>query len=185
MGHREAPAEVAGGGGIGNALGAEGVEVVDVVTPPLEVLQAVAVTQGVEGDVEDVIGLGIRQADLEDGEARVDGLDQADIMGESMEEGDAAVAEAVDTVGYLVAEVAAGQDGSRLARELGLVESALDSALAGVELLAYLGVHSKSPSGSGCSETVIYEYPRKSLEISSFSFILNKSGNRLRLIKDY
>lgn len=83
-----------------------------------------------------MVGFGIGQADLENAEAAINALDEADVVRESVEEGDAAVAEAVDPVGDLVAEVATGEDGSRLGRELGLVEPALAVALAGVELLA-------------------------------------------------
>ena len=60
-----------------------------------------------------MIGFAIGQADLEDGQAGIDGVDQADVAGELMKEGDAAVAEAMDAVGDFVAEVAAGEDGSR------------------------------------------------------------------------
>src|SRR5208283_2553456 len=56
VGHREASAEIASRGGIGDALGAKGVKIIDIVASQFDVLQAIAVTQGVEGDVEDVIG---------------------------------------------------------------------------------------------------------------------------------
>src|SRR5262249_40817835 len=72
-------AEVAGGGGIGNALGAEGVEEDSVVAAQLDVLQTVAVAQGVVGDVEHVIGLVVRQMDLEHMQASVDVVDEADL----------------------------------------------------------------------------------------------------------
>ena len=83
-----------------------------------------------------MIGFGIRQANLEDGQAGIDGVDQADVAGELMEEGDAAVAEALDPVGDFVAEVAAGEDRTGLLGKFGFVEPALDFALAGDQLLA-------------------------------------------------
>ena len=61
----EAAAEVAGGGRIGDAAGAQGVEEDLVVAAQFEVLQAGAVAQGVVGEVEDVIGLVVGQVDLE------------------------------------------------------------------------------------------------------------------------
>jgi hypothetical protein len=57
----EARAEVPGSSGIGDAVGAEGVEEDDVVAPQLDVVEAGAVAQRVVGEVEDVVGLVIRQ----------------------------------------------------------------------------------------------------------------------------
>src|ERR1700722_4815686 len=108
----------------------------DIVASQFDVLQALAVTQGVEGDVEDVIGFGIRQPDLEDTKPSIESVYQADVAGELMKEGDAAVAEAVDTVGDFVTEVAPGQDGSRIFGKLGFVKPSLDFALAGFQLFA-------------------------------------------------
>ena len=136
VGNREASAEVARGRRIGDALGSQGVEIVDIVAAQFQVLQAIAVTQVVESDVQDVIGFGIGQADLEDGQAGIDEGDQAEVAGELMEERDAAVAEAMDSVSDFVAEVAAGEDRSRAFGKLGLVEPALDFALAGEQLFA-------------------------------------------------
>ncbi len=58
---REAAAEIAGGGRIGDAAGAQGVEEDFVVAAQFDVLQAGAVAQGVVGEVEDVIGLVVGQ----------------------------------------------------------------------------------------------------------------------------
>ena len=68
----EAAAEVAGGGGIGNALGSEGIEEHLVVAADLDVLQATAAGQEVVGDVQDVVALEVRQVPLEQVEAPVD-----------------------------------------------------------------------------------------------------------------
>jgi hypothetical protein len=59
--HAETSALIAGGGGIGNALSAEGIEKGGVVAAQLDVLETRAVAQSVHGEVEDVIGVGIRQ----------------------------------------------------------------------------------------------------------------------------
>ena len=56
-------------GGIGNAAGAQGVEIVDIIASQFDVLLAVAAAQSVEGEVENVIGLVIRQTDFENGQA--------------------------------------------------------------------------------------------------------------------
>ena len=83
---REASAEIACGGGIGDALGTEGIEEVDIVAAQFDVLQTIAATEGIEGDVEDMIGVGIGQMDLENAKARVDGLDQTEVTGQLVEE---------------------------------------------------------------------------------------------------
>ena len=136
VGHGEASAKIAGGSGVGNALGAEGIEKVDIVAAQFDVLQTIAVTQGVEGEVEHMIGFGIGQMNLENVQTRIDGVEQADVAGELVKEGDAAEAEAMDAVGDFIVEVAAGQDRPRLLGKLGLVEAALDFALAGGQLSA-------------------------------------------------
>ena len=57
VGLGEAAAEVPGGGGVGDASGAEGVEVDLVIASDFEVLDAAAAGQEVVGDVEDVVAL--------------------------------------------------------------------------------------------------------------------------------
>ena len=59
----EASAEVAGGGGVGDAVGPEGVEEDDVVASQLDVVEAGAVAEGVVGEVQDVIGLVVGEVD--------------------------------------------------------------------------------------------------------------------------
>ena len=61
----EAAAEVPGGGGVGDPLGAEGVEIDLVVAPQLEVFDPFAAGQDVEGDVQHMVGFVIGQMPLE------------------------------------------------------------------------------------------------------------------------
>jgi hypothetical protein len=136
VGLGEAPAEVARCGWIRDALSAKCVEVIDIVASQFDVLQTIAVAQGVGGEVEHVVGFGIEQTHLENSEARVDGIDEADVACQLMEERDAAVAQAMDAFGNLIAEIAAGQDGAGLFGKLGFVEAAMDFALAGSQLSA-------------------------------------------------
>jgi hypothetical protein len=56
VGLGEAAAEVAGGGRVGDAAGAQGVEEDLVVAPQLDVLQAGPLAERVVGEVEDVVG---------------------------------------------------------------------------------------------------------------------------------
>ena len=66
VGLGEAAAEVAGGGGVGDAFGAQGVEIDLVVAPQFEVLEPLAAGQEVEGDVQDVVGFVVGQVPLEE-----------------------------------------------------------------------------------------------------------------------
>ena len=61
---REAPTEVAGRGGVGNASRAQGVEKVFVGAAEFDVLQTGAVAEGVVGEVEDVVGFVVRGGGL-------------------------------------------------------------------------------------------------------------------------
>jgi hypothetical protein len=61
----EAPADVAGRGGVGEALGTQGVEKDLVLATQFEVLQAGAVAQGVVSEGQDVVGLVVGEVELE------------------------------------------------------------------------------------------------------------------------
>ena len=87
---REASAEVAGGGGVGDAVGAEGVEEDEVVAPQFDVVEAGAVAEGVVGEVEDVVGLVIGEVELEQVESFVDGLGEAELLDQELDGADAA-----------------------------------------------------------------------------------------------
>src|SRR5262249_1524242 len=69
----EAAAEIASRRWIGNAFGADGVEKDFVLERQFDVLNAGAAAQRVVGEVEDVIGLVIRQVNLQQVEPLVDG----------------------------------------------------------------------------------------------------------------
>ena len=87
----EAAAEVAGGGGVGDAVGAQGVEEDLVVAAQFDVVEAGAVAQGVVGEVEDVVGLVVGEVELEQVEALVDGLGEAELADQEVDGADAAV----------------------------------------------------------------------------------------------
>jgi len=70
----KASAEIAGGGWIGDAAGAESVEEDGIIAAQLNVLQAVAIAQGVVGDVEHMIGLMVGQVNLEQVQPPINGL---------------------------------------------------------------------------------------------------------------
>jgi hypothetical protein len=70
-------------------------------------------------------------------QALVDGGDQTDVVGEFVEQGDAAESGAIDAIVKLVVEVAtAAKDGLGAVREFGFVETALDGLMACAEFVA-------------------------------------------------
>jgi hypothetical protein len=140
----EAAAEVASGGGVGEAAGAEGVEEDLVLAAEFEVLQAGAVGQGVVGEGQDVVGLVVGEVELQQVQVAVDGVDEADLTGQGMNGADAAAADAAGPVGDLVVDVRGGEHGAVTRLGGGLVEAALDAALAVSQLASYLGLHLKS-----------------------------------------
>ena len=90
----EAAAEVAGGGGVGDAVGPEGVEEDEVVASQLDVVEAGAVAEGVVGEVQDVVGLVVGEVELEQVEPLVDGLGQSELADHQMDGADAAAGDA-------------------------------------------------------------------------------------------
>ncbi len=130
VGRREAAAEVAGRGRVGDTAGAQRVEEHLVVAAQLDVLQTGALAQGVGGEVEDVVRLVKRQMDLEQVQALVDGVDQADLPGQGVDGADAAVGDAAAAVGDLVMDVGRRELRPVAIPELGLVQAAVDAALA-------------------------------------------------------
>ena len=132
----EASAEIAGSGGIGNALGAEGVEEVDIVAAQFDVLEAIAVAKSVVGEIEDMIGFVVGHVNLEEMEFAIDGVDKADALGEEMKGADAAMADAMNAVGDFVVDIAGGENGAIGAAGFGFIEPALDTALVSVEAMS-------------------------------------------------
>ena len=68
---------------------AEGVEEVDVLATQLDVLEAIAVAQGVISDIEYMIGFVIGQVNLEQMQLAVDGVDETDAARQKMKDADA------------------------------------------------------------------------------------------------
>ena len=83
-----------------------------------------------------MIGLGIGETDFENSEAGVDGINEAYVARQFVEERDAAKAQTLNAFGNLITEITAGQDGAGLLGKLSFVEAALDFALAGGQLSA-------------------------------------------------
>src|SRR6185369_12470804 len=106
------------------------------------------------GEGQDMVGIVIGQMDLEQMQALVNPLDEAEPPGQEMEGTDASVSDAAGAVADLVVNVAGREHGLRTTTEVGLIEAALDPTLAGLELLVYRGVHSKTLDVGVHGETV-------------------------------
>ena len=93
-----------------------------------------------------MIRLVVGQVDLEQDESPVNGLGETELVDEGMNRADAAVGDALALVADLVMDVGGGEHRPLATFEVELVEPACDSALASVQLSAYLDFHSKSLS---------------------------------------
>jgi len=112
-------------------------------------LQAIAVAKRVVSEIENMIGFVVWQVNLEQMEFAIDGIDEAEALGEEMKSADATVADAVHAVGDFVVDVAGGEDGPMAANGFAFIEPALHTALVSVQAISYLGIHSKFLSAGG------------------------------------
>ena len=99
-------------------------------------MEAVAVTQGVIGNIQYVIGFMIRKMNLEQMEALVDEVDQPDLLGKQVKGADAAEADAVNAFGDFVMNVGGSENGPIATHRLGFIEPPLNSALASAEAVS-------------------------------------------------
>jgi hypothetical protein len=132
----EASAIIASGGGVRNALGAEGIKKGGVVAEQFDVLETRAVAQSVHGEVDDVIGVGIGQVQFEDVQLSIDGFNQSDVLGKFVEQRNSAEGGAIDAVVEFEMEVtAAAKNGLGAIGKFGFVETSVDDSLACLEFL--------------------------------------------------
>ena len=131
-----------------------------------------------------MIGFVVKHVNLEEMEFTIDGVDEADALGEKMKGADAAVADAVHAFGDFVVDVAGGEDGAIRAAGFGFIEPTLDPALVSVEAMSYFGIHSKSLSAGGDEVWLPHETPQELQGTSSFSQYFQANARRLRLIED-
>src|ERR1700722_455864 len=140
----ETAAEVASGGRIGNAAGAQGIEEDFVVASQFDVFEAGAVAKGVVGEIEHVIRFVIGQMDLEQVQPAVDGLVEAEFAHEQVHGTDTAVANTAAALTDFVLNVAGRKHGLGAPAQVFLVQAFLNPLLATGQLLAYSSVHSNS-----------------------------------------
>ena len=107
----EASAEVASGSGVGDAACAQGIEEDLIVAEQLQVLQAGASAERQIGQGQHMVGLVVGQVQLEQLEASVNGLREAETIGEGVDGSDAPNGESARAFGNLIVDVGGGQDG--------------------------------------------------------------------------
>src|SRR5262249_37242987 len=120
-----------------------------VVAAQFEIFQAAAAAQRIVGEIEDMVGLVIRQMDLERVQPAVDDVRQAEALHEEMDGADATATEPVAACAEFVVDVACGKLRVLAVWQLTFVEAALDASLAVAPASSYAGSHSKSLLASG------------------------------------
>ena len=110
----EAPAEVSGRRGIRNPLCAQSVQVNLVVPEQFEVFQARASGQQVVGDIQDMVGFGIRPVELESLHRGIDHVVETESSHHGMNEADAAGADCASACGDVIVNVGRREDGTFL-----------------------------------------------------------------------
>ena len=107
----EAAAEVAGGGGIGNATRPQGVQVGTVATKQLQVFQASPPGQQVVGDIEYMVAVVIGQMDLQQAEMRINHLGQTETAGQQVHRTNSTMGSRPGAIGNFVMNVRCRHDG--------------------------------------------------------------------------
>jgi hypothetical protein len=125
----------------------------------------------------------VRHVNDEQMQSPINGVDEADASREQMESADAAVADAVNAVGDFVVDIGRGEHGPVATARFGFIEPTPHTALATVEVMSYLGVHSKSLSAGGDDALLLHQTPQKLQGISSFAKNLQTKARYLCLVK--
>lgn len=139
------PTEVSSRGRIGNPHGAQGVKIDLVIASQLEMFKPVSARQDIEGDVQHMIRLMIRQMPLEQVETSVDVANQSRLSSDQEHGPDAAASQPLNPVGQFILNVAGGDYGAFLLRSGTILDPLEDSPLALSQLVEESRIHSKAP----------------------------------------
>ena len=140
----EEPAtEVARGGGIGDSLGIQGVEISLVISEPLQMLELGAAGQDVQGDVQDMVGLVVGAMAFEQMQVMIDVSNQSGPACQQEHGTDAAWAQSLDPITQFVVDVAGGDHGAFTLGTGAVFDAAEDSPLASSQFVQHTGFHSK------------------------------------------
>ena len=153
VGRHEAPAEITFGGGIGNSLGAQGVEIDLVVATQLKMFEVLATGDDVESDVQDVVGFVVGQMSFEKVEIPIDSVDEADLLSQQKNGTDTAGTEAFDAIGVFVVDIGGSHHGFGSLGLAYILETKTNSPpsflelslLAGQAFFSESSTHSKAP----------------------------------------
>jgi hypothetical protein len=115
--------------------------------------------------------------DLQQVQAAVDGVDPPDLSGQQVHGTDAAMSDAVHTVGNLVFYIAGGEGRSFAAALVGLVEPSLQPPLAVAQFSSYDRIHSKSLRASGVKKCEHSSDARKTRGFRFFRQLDAKNAN--------
>jgi hypothetical protein len=110
----------------------------------------------------------IRQVQLQQFQAPVEGVDEAEPARQRVEEADAAAGDAAGPLPDLLVDVAGRHHGLGAAAEILLVQPPLDPALAPGQFSSYARFHSKSLRATSVGENSYFIQHRKCPGISSF-----------------
>jgi hypothetical protein len=108
-----------------------------------------------------MVGFMVREVKLEQVQVAVDGRDQTDLLGQGMQDAQAAAGDATGTIGDLIVDVGGGEHRPMAAAVVGFIQAALDASLAMAQLLAYSSFHLKSLWGVGESWSYLTMKPWK------------------------
>ncbi len=164
----EAAAEVARRGRIGNAAGAQGVEVGLVVPQQFQVFQTGSAGQQVVGDREHVVGIVVGQMNLQQAEVAIDGLVQPEPLAQQMDGPDAAIGGCPHALSEFVVDVRGGHDRPVASSVVIFVQPPRDPPLASFDPFSYLGTHSKTSLLRNWGRCSHPQYVGKHRRFSSF-----------------
>ena len=139
----EAAAEVAGRGRVGDAAGAEDIQVGDVRAEQFQVFQTPAPGQQVVGNVEHMVAVVVGEVEFQQAEMAVDRLGESELADQQVHGPDAAGGHG-PPIGDFIMDVRRRHDGPVTATVNILVQAAGYLPLALCDLFAYLGIHSKT-----------------------------------------
>ena len=164
----EPPAEVPRGSGIGNSLGAEGVEIDLVVASQLEVFDLATAGQDVEGNVQDMIGFMVGKVAFEEMKLLIDVLDQSGSASDQQHGADATHPQPLDSLGEFIVDIVGGDHGRSPFRSGPILDAFEDSPLALAEFLKDSGVHSKASLFRNLEDVLLPQLFQNSRRFSSF-----------------
>jgi hypothetical protein len=113
----------------------------------------------------------VGQMDLQQMQTPIDGFGQTEFLNQQPHRAQAAVGHAARPLG----DVGGGHDRLRAIAQFRFIQAPGDPLLAGLQLTAYLGIHSKSLRGCDVADVDTSETPQKRRGISFFQNLSDKS----------